>query len=197
MIHIFITHKQSERFPNKNETLLPHTVAWLEKAIPLLKEACQVYCAGALIEGLPASWTYLPLNTNKEHRLVVSEAEQMASPQQGDVCVLTQLTQPLRDTTLLHRAVSLCRESGKTVISATQMPDPTWRRIDAHGSWSSSKKHHRFLFHDGRLYAWQPGRSHEIFDCNTPHAVVRSEIPFIIDVDTPDDWTSELRSLLK
>lgn len=196
MVHIFIANKESVRFPGKNAVLLPYTVAWLARAVPLLNEPCRVYCAGEPLPGIPDSWRYIPAPTKLGHLAVLRAAEKAAAPGKEDVCVLVQLTQPLREAALLSRAVALCRKTAQTVISATEMPEAAWRRLDARGTWAGQKKHCRIPYLDGRIYAWLPGRVHEIFDCACPHAVVHTVLPFIVDVDMPADWPAELGSML-
>lgn len=195
MVHIFIANKESARFPGKNAALLPYTVAWLARAVPLLGEPCRVYCAGEPLPGIPDTWRYIPVSTKFGHLAVLRAAEKAAAPGKEDVCVQTQLTQPLREAALLRRAVALCRETAQTVISATEMPDAAWRRLDARGTWAGQKTRQRTAFYDGRIDVWLPGRVHEIFDCACPHAVVHTVLPFIVDVDMPADWPAELRSM--
>lgn len=197
MVHIFIPNKQSERFPNKNSKLLSYTASWLERAVPLLDESFRIYFVGEHIPNIPASWCYLPAEVEKGHLHVLQSAEQSVNPGSADVCVQTQLTQPLREDDLLRRAVALCRSTGRTVVSATEMPDPTWRRLDSSGAWSAKKLSCHVPFYDGRIYAWLPGHVAEIFDSRCPHAVVYSVFPFIVDVDRPEDLPSELVSILE
>lgn len=196
MVHIFTSHKESSRFPGKNAVLLPYTVSWLDRAIPLLGEQSRVYCAGDRLGGIPKDWKFVPADTSIGHLGVLRAAECAASPVEGDVCVLVQFTQPLREPSLLRRAVELCRGTGKTVVSATEMPDPEWRRMGADGTWSSYKSHDRVLYHDGRIYAWQPGHVADIFDSSAEHAVVLTSLPFIVDVGDPEDWPVELQSIV-
>lgn len=197
MVHIFIPNKQSERFPNKNSKLLPYTASWLKRAVPLLNEVFRIYFIGEHLPNIPASWCYIPAEVEKGHLHVLQSSERWVNPGPEDVCVQTQLTQPLREDDLLCRAVALCRSTGQSVISAIEIPDPTWRRLDSSGTWSAERSGYRAPFYDGRIYAWMPGHVEEIFDSLCPHAVVYSVFPFIVDVDSPEDWPPELVAMLE
>lgn len=192
MIHILITHKESTRFPGKNVLLLPWTIAWLRRAISLLQEPSRVYVAGEYLPGTPDGWAYIPADTSLGHQAVIEEAERVIAPAPEDALALCQLTQPLREPSLLQRAVAEHRGSGKSVISATSLPSLAWRRIGRKGTWGTTKNEDRELYLDGRVYVWAPGHVGDIFSPSCSHSVVVSHYPFICDVNYAQDWPGVL-----
>lgn len=97
--------------------------------------------------------------------------------------VLLQLTQPVREKGLLKRTLDLLVATKKTVVSATEGYDDSWRKIDENGIWLP-KKDERVLHHDGVIYAWEQGHVDDIFTREQEHTVVVSSKRFpLIDID--------------
>lgn len=189
MIHVLLTVKPSLRYPGKNRKLWPFTYKWLLAEAGDTIEPVRLYVVGSADElpaPLPPAVRYLNILTGS-HARDVEEAEAQIAPSATDVMVLAQLTQPLRERGLLHRAVDACRRSGRATVTATPEETHAWRELDGNGSWRPQVAVDAPLL-DGALYAWPRGRSCDIFDPRAPHTVVeRRRIRLIVDVDEAAD----------
>lgn len=197
MIHVLITVKESTRFPGKNRRLAPYTILWLLNEIAYLQESVQVYTVGERSQlplRLPVGWQHISTN-GKIHREDVEYAEQQIAPAAEDVMVLVQLTQPLREHSLLERAVR-CIQAGHTAcVSAAEQPADAWRTVSPTGTWEPKQKADRLIV-DGQLYAWKPGHTAEIFNPQARHMVILSHHRWgLVDVDTPEDIPPALSSM--
>lgn len=189
MIHVLVTVKPSDRCPGKNRLLWPYTYIWLLGEAAAMAEPVQIYVVGhaAEVPPLPRAVRYLCV-IRDEHSDVVELAEREIAPAAGDVLVLAQLTQPLREKGLLARVAAAARDTGKSVVTATSAPVPDWRMTDADGCWRRVRFDRRRPMMDGALYAWHPGRALDIFDPGEEHTVVQRDCPpLMVDVDTAAD----------
>lgn len=187
MVHIFITVKPSTRLPGKNARLAGYTIAWLAMELLYTTEPVRVYTVGARSElpaRLPTNWRHIECLTGT-HRGDLEQAERAAAPAAGDVCILVQLTQPLRRCGLLADVVEQTRSHGCAVTVCNGRQDD-WRTILPGGRWQQTKGQ-RVALHDGALYGWQPGKAADIFTPCTPHAVVVNYTGQPVDVDTAGD----------
>ena len=189
MIHVLITVKESVRFPGKNRKLAPYTITWLLTEIAYCTEIVKVYTVGKRSElplRLPIAWEHIPTSCNS-HMEDVKIAEDYIQPAPEDVVLLVQMTQPIREHGLLEQVVSCIRSGNTCCITATERPMGNWRALNNNGSWGQGAKEKR-LFADGKLYAWRPGCSEEIFNPQARHMVVLSQQRWgIVDIDEPGD----------
>ena len=197
MIHILITVKESTRFPGKNRKLASYTILWLLKEMAYISETVRVYTVGERSElplRLPVGWQHISTN-GKSHQEDVEYAERQISPAAGDVMVLAQVTQPLREHSLLERVVR-CIQSGNTsCVTATERPIDAWRSVNDDGSWKGKIASTRLVI-DGQLYAWSPGCAAEIFLHDIHHKVILTHHRWgVVDVDTPEDIPPALSAM--
>lgn len=198
MIHVLITVKESSRFPGKNRKLAPYTILWLLKEIAYMPEPVQVYTIGERSElplRLPVGWRHIATDC-KSHREDVEEAEQQIKPAAGDVMVLAQVTQPLREHSLLERLVH-CIQSGHTsCVTAAERPAVAWRSVNNSGMWGHKQSTTR-LEVDGQLYAWKPGHAAAIFNPQARHTVVPSCHRWgLVDIDSAEDMPPALPAMV-
>lgn len=196
MIHVLITVKESERFPGKNRFLAPYTIVWLLNEIAYIKEQVQVYTVGKRSElplVLPNGWEHIKTACS-DHLQDIIAAERKIKPAKTDVMVLAQVTQPIRESYLLARAVECIRAGNKSCITATHRPDEEWRRV-SQGRWKL-KKQETALKLTGQLYAWSPGNAWRIFDHDCTHSVLVTRVGGgIVDIDTPADLPPALPAM--
>lgn len=118
-----------------------------------------------------------------------------AVPEDGGIFVLLQLTQPFRADGLLKQAVDAAAESGLVVISATLMPDESWRRLDADGCWGARDGDADAKVYDGRIYVWRRDQLDEQQSRTARHAVLlETEDDRFVDIDWERDLPSCLRT---
>ena len=187
MVHIFITVKPSTRLPGKNARLAGYTIAWLAMELLYSTEPVRVYTVGARSElpaRLPTNWQHIECLTGT-HRGDIEQAERAAAPAVGDVCVLVQLTQPLRRCGLLADVVEQTRSHGCAVTVCNGRQDD-WRTILPGGRWKQTKGQ-RVALHDGALYGWLPGKAAAIFCATAEHGVVINYAGQPVDVDEAAD----------
>lgn len=196
MIHLITSSHPSSRYPGKNDRLGRFTTDWAAIAAQYCDEPVKFYHAGPYRPiWLPLTWYHVQTDPDDDHLTAIQKAEEGATPQPDDVLVLAQLTQPLRSRWLLDEAVELCRNEKKPVISAVEHKNPSWRLVEKDGSWGSKKTIWK-PFHDGRIYAWQPGQLADIFNHSAPHAVLHSgESWCLVDVDIRTDLPPGLESI--
>lgn len=189
MLHVLLTVKPSTRCPGKNRLLWPFTYLWLLAEAAATEEEVRLYLVGEAEEvpPLPPTVQHLPI-CHANHRRKVELAEEVISPAADDVLVLAQLTQPLRERGLLRRVVEACRRSGRATVTATAADLPDWRVLTFEGEWSRRTDDVPCHLLDGALYAWQRGRSCDIFTAAAPHEVVlRTRSSYVVDVDIAAD----------
>lgn len=192
MIHVFITVKPSSRYPGKNARLAGYTVAWLAMELLHMEESVRVYTVGVRSElpnALPPGWRHVECRTGSHYGDLLV-AENVASPAAGDVCMLVQLTQPLRRMGLLGDIAQATRLHGSAVTACAGRQDD-WRTMQANGTWNPCKGG-RVLLHDGALYGWRAGNVASIFDASAPHGVVVNYDGQPVDIDTPADVPQDL-----
>ncbi|MBQ4635153.1 MAG: glycosyltransferase family 29 protein [Akkermansia sp.] len=197
MIHVLITVKESVRFPGKNRKLAPYTITWLLTEIAYCTEIVKVYTVGKRSElplRLPIAWEHIPTSCNS-HMEDVKIAEDYIQPAPEDVVLLVQMTQPIREHGLLEQVVSCIRSGNTCCITATERPADNWRTLDNNGSWGQSTREKQLLA-DGKLYAWRPGCSEEIFNHQARHMLVLSQQRWgIVDIDEPEEIPPGLLSM--
>lgn len=197
MIHVLITAHESSRFPGKNRRLAPFSIVWLLNEIAYSEEAVQVYTVGDRSEfpfRLPVAWRHIRLKVPR-HREVVERAEREIAPAAGDVLVLVQLTQPLREHGLLERIVASVRSGKSSAMTVSQLPCQGWRELDAEGC-PRPKERRQAVMADGLLYAWTPGHAAEIFAPCRAQAVVPTEQHWgIVDINEPGDIPPALEAM--
>ena len=198
MIHVFITAHASRRFPGKNRLLAPYSIIWLLNEVAYIEEAVQVYTVGDRAEfpfRLPAAWLHIKTRV-ESHKDALEQAEKTATPAPDDVCVLVQLTQPLREHGLLERAVSIMRHGAHpSCISVSDAPRNDWRSVDTEGRFGS-KTHDAVFAADGQLYAWRAGHVADIFTPDAPHCIVRTEHRWgIVDINERGDIPPALNAM--
>lgn len=189
MIHVFITVKESARFPGKNRFLAPYTITWLLNESAYIDDEVAVYTVGRRSElplVLPKKWKHIP-TACKDHRADLEYAESLIRPADGDVCVLLQVTQPIREQYLLTRAVECIKAGNECCITASVHVEDTWRKIIQDGAWAgrNTRDYKESIFKlNGQLYAWKPGNVGAIFDPSCRHKVLRTNSSWgIVDID--------------
>lgn len=201
MIHVFITVKESKRFPGKNRLLAPYTIAWLLNEAAYIDDEVAVYTVGKRSElplVLPKKWKHIP-TACEDHLADLEYAESLIQPSDGDVCVLLQLTQPIREQYLLTRAIDCIKAGNECCITASAHVEDTWRKIVQNGTWDSknNRDYEESIFKlNGQLYAWKPGNVSAIFDPYCPHKVLRTNSSWgIVDIDYKQDIPPALASM--
>lgn len=195
MIYVLITTHPSRRFPGKNALLARYTLDWAAAAALYCHEEVKIVHAGPeRPDWLPPKVGHLNV-LGVDHADDVRRAEQKLTPSADDVLVLAQLTQPLRQVSLLQRAADLVRTTRQTVITAADQPSPAWRAVAPDGTWGAKNKDVR-RHHDGTLYAWLPGRSSAIFDRTAPHIILSTGCRWaLVDIDEAGDMPTSLPTL--
>lgn len=201
MIHVFITVKESERFPGKNRILAPYTITWLLNESAYIDDEVAVYTVGKRSElplVLPKKWKHIP-TACEDHLADLEHAESVIQPADGDVCVLLQVTQPIREQYLLTRAIDCIKAGNECCITASVHANDTWRKIIQNGAWTCK---HTNYYRDsifklnGQLYAWKPGNVGAIFDPACPHKVLRTNSSWgIVDIDYKQELPPALASM--
>lgn len=198
MLHILLTVHPSTRLPGKNAALWPYTRAWLAQELLYLPEPARVWAVGTpseLGEPLPPAWRVIPCAAGS-HMGDLQQAERAIAPAADDVCVLPQITQPLRRRHLLSDMAEAARECGSAVSCIRTRCEP-WRMLADSGAWGShaaADAAARPALLDGACYAWLPGRVADIFDPAAPHARVINYDGPLVDVDEAADVPSWLAS---
>lgn len=197
MVNLIIPVKHSERFHHKNAELVHFTLRWLREAVNLCDktEDFRLIVVGQKDEiqevfadcELPFEVIVTPATSMQDDLTLVADTYE------AEVNVLLQLTQPVREASLLRRALDQFRKNGgKTIISATRVRDDRWRAVDVNGVWYS-KTDEQVLLHDGCIYLWAQGKTHEVFERTTPHdVIVSSETLPVIDIDRASDVPLDL-----
>jgi hypothetical protein len=201
MIHVFITVKESKRFPGKNRLLAPYTITWLLNEAAYIDDEVAVYTVGKRSElplVLPKKWKHIP--TACEDHLADSEyAESLIQPAADDVCVQLLVTQPIREQYLLSRAIDCIKAGNVCCITASAHVEDAWRKIAQNGTWAGKIKrdYREAIFKiNGQLYAWKPGNVSAIFDPYCPHKVLRTNSSWgIVDIDYKQDIPPALSSM--
>lgn len=198
MIHVLITVKESSRFPGKNHRLAPYTILWLLNEIAYMPDPVRVYTVGKRSElplRLPEGWQHIPTECGN-HKEDVEYAEQQINPQPGDVMVLTQVTQPLREHGVLERGVRCIRTGHHCCVTATECPEDEWRNVNPlDGTWEQKRNATR-LVADGQLYAWAPGHAPDIFNPQTQHMVILTKHRWgTVDINAPEDVPPALSAM--
>lgn len=198
MIHVLITVKESQRFPGKNRRLAPYTIVWLLNEIAYMEEPVQVYTVGVRSElplRIPVGWRHIHTHT-PGHMKDVQSAEEQIAPAAGDVMVLLQVTQPLREHGMLERAVRLIQDGNDCCVSAAESPKTDWRQLNTdNGNWGTKAEGTQLLM-DGQIYAWKPGHAADIFNPQARHMVVLSQHRWgTVDVDVPQDIPPALSAM--
>lgn len=190
MIYAVLTTKPSLRLPGKNPLLLPYTLAWLQYASlwchePLVIISVGEYKCPNLPPKIPHIWVVDGMGHYEKLRTAMAAYPEASD---DDVCVLPQLTQPCRSKYLLARAVCHCRQSHRTVVTASVMPSQSWRYLDTQGRWRKARDGSNLVY-DGYLYAWQGAKGLvDVFDPDAPHEVVHTYHRWgLIDIDSPGD----------
>lgn len=201
MIHVFITVKKSERFPGKNRLLAPYTITWLLNESAYIDDEVAVYTVGKRSElplVLPKKWKHIP-TACEDHLADLEYAESLVHPAADDVCVLLQVTQPIREQYLLARAIDCIKAGNECCITASVHAEDTWRKIIQNGAWTCK---HTNYYRDasfklnGQLYAWKPGNVSTIFDPSCPHKVLRTNSSWgIVDIDYKQELPPALASM--
>lgn len=184
MIHVLITVKESERFPGKNRFLAPYTITWLLNEIAYIKEDVTVHTVGRRSElplRLPHSW--LHINTEcVSHLEDIEYAEKQISPKEGDVMVLAQVTQPVREPFLLEQCIDCIRRGHKSCITVANLDSSSWRTV-IDTRWNKKTEESELKI-SGQLYAWRPGFCKDIFDPHSDHGIVFTNSSWgLIDID--------------
>lgn len=173
MIHVLVTVHPSIRFPGKNKRLAPYTIQWLLSECAYAEEEVRVYTVGARAElplRLPSAWRHIATKV-ASHQAAVEAAEREIAPQEDDILMLVQPTQPLREHGLVERAAALLREDCHMACrTAAPMPSTGWREVNGQGD--AARKHEENLLTDGQLYAWRPGHAADIFAPNADCGVL-------------------------
>ncbi len=198
MIYLLITTHPSRRFPGKNDILARYTLDWAAAAALYCEEEVKIVHVGPEWPvWLPVKVQHVPTARDSgSHLADVLQAEEVLSPALGDVLVLAQLTNPLRRVSLLREVVQEVRRTGRSVITAAVQPSFEWRRTDDAGRWGDKTTACTELHHDGSLYAWSAGRTHDIFDRSFPHSVVKTGCRWaLVDVDLRGDLPETLPTL--
>jgi len=196
MIYAFICTKPSRRCPGKNDMLLPYTVAWLGYASMWLAERVQIVHVGPQCPaGFPPILRHIPID-EADHHKKLAYAMELAEVGDNDICVLPQLTQPIRRPRLLAVVVDAVRRTGRTTITATVSPAQRWRHLRPDGTWTPPTAEGVDTLLDGVLYAWQglDGLA-DVFNPAAPHTVISYPAPYIIDIDHPEDIPPALPSM--
>lgn len=201
MIHVFITVKESKRFPGKNRLLAPYTITWLLNEAAYIDDEVAVYTVGKRSElplVLPKKWKHIP-TACEDHLADLEYAESLIQPADGDVCVLLQVTQPIREQYLLTRAIDCIEAGNECCITASVHANDTWRKIIQDGAWTCK---HTNYYRDsifklnGQLYAWKPGNVGVIFDPACPHKVLRTNSSWgLVDIDYKQELPPALDSI--
>lgn len=199
MFNLIIPLKKSYRYPHKNSILIKYTLSWLTVARKQCVDDLCIIAVGDRDEivdcGLMTSADHVVYTAAQSMQDDVALVEQMYP---ADYHILLQLTQPVREASLLARTITQIKFSGgKTLISATECRDDSWRVLNTNGVWSS-KTDRKCLKHDGVIYAWAQGNSHEIFERTTRHDVIisTSTLP-MVDVDYREDVPLDLDVLFE
>lgn len=184
MIHVLVTVKPSERFPGKNNLLWKYTYLWLLSEKSCLDEKINVYIVGDEneIKNIPNDVILIHTETGG-HLSDILAAESIIKPDKNDVFVLTQVTQPLRETGLLSKIVDSARNNN-SAVSVTRQSGP-WRDVNCNGEWAGGKKTDKMCI-DGALYAWTPGNAECIFTPHAKHGLIVNNAA-LIDIDVPAD----------
>lgn len=201
MIHVFITVKESERFPGKNRFLAPYTITWLLNESAYIDDEVAVYTVGKRSElplVLPKKWKHIPTSC-EGHLADLEYAESLIQPADGDVCVLLQVTQPIREQYLLASAVDCIKAGNKCCITASVHVEDTWRKIMQDGTWTckNNSDYKESIFKlNGQLYAWSPGNVGAIFDPSCPHRIIRTNSSWgIVDIDYKQELPPALSAM--
>ena len=189
MIHVFITAHPSRRYPGKNRRLAPYTILWLLNEMAYLEEPVRVYTVGLRSEfpfRLPIAWKHIATR-EASHQAALEVAEKAARAAAGDILMLLQLTQPLREHGLMERAAALMRRGFRSCITAADMPECAWRAVTESGQFTN-KAHASRVLADGHLYAWKPGNLADIFNPAAPHGIIRTSHRWgMVDVNERGD----------
>lgn len=196
MVNLIIPCKNSQRFPHKNAELVHYTIRWLREAVNLCDKTEDVRL---IVVGQEDEIQEVFHDCPLPYEVVLTPAVNMqddltlvADTFEAEVNVLLQLTQPVREASLLKRALDQFRKNGKTIISATRVRDDRWRAVDINGVWYP-KTDGTILMHDGCIYLWRQGKTHEIFERTCPHdVVISSETLPVIDIDRVSDVPLDL-----
>lgn len=197
MIHVLITVHPSIRFPGKNKQLAPYTIQWLLSECAYAEEEVCVYMVGARAElplRLPSAWRHIPTQT-PDHQTAVEIAERSIAPQEDDLMVLVQLTQPVREQGLLERAAAMLREGDYTACrTAARMPKAAWREVAEQRD--AVAKHEDLLMEDGQLYAWKPGHAAAVFAPDASCALLETAHRWgLVDVNVAGDIPPALSAM--
>lgn len=204
MITIFITVKDSFRYPGKNTLLAPYTRAWLCQELADIKDPGQVLTCGPLSArptSLPSTWEHYDTPHGLSQYTLLSQAMQHVQPTQGDLFVLTQLTQPLRCRGLLPRFLDALRHAplGQPAVTVTpRHSSDEWRVISPSGGWAPAPEHpcHELMV-DGQLYGWRSqDELSNIYSPAAPKATVLSGQTWgYVDIDYSDDMPPALSAM--
>lgn len=198
MIHVLITVKESSRFPGKNRKLAPYTILWLLNEIAYMPEPVRVYTVGKRSElplRSPEGWQHIATEC-RNHREDVEYAEQQINPHPGDVMVLVQVTQPLREHGILERSVRCIRTGHHCCVTATEYPEDAWRNVNPQGGTWEQKRNTTRLVADGQLYAWAPGRAADVFNPQARHMLILTKHRWgTVDIDTQEDVPPALSAM--
>lgn len=204
MITIFITCKDSSRYPGKNNLLAPYTRAWLCQELADIKAPVQVLTCGPLSArpaGLPSTWEHFDTPHGLSQHTLLCLAMQHVQATQGDRFVLAQLTQPLRCRGLLSLFLDALRHAPAGQPAVTVTPRHTsdeWRVILPSGGWVSAPEQpaHELLV-DGQLYGWRTyDELANIYSPSSPKATVLSGQTWgYVDIDYSDDMPPALSAM--
>ena len=191
MIDVFVTAKESERFPGKNGLLWRFTEAWLAAEAGAAREGVRVWFAGDVPDGvrLPRWWRALDLRAADHHALQQEMEREVLRRRSCEmpVFVLAQLTQPLRRRGLLEEVAAAARGFGAAATYCAGRLDG-WRRVSADG-WGEHADE-RGLLMDGALFAWRPGRMNDSWRARVPwsrRGLVCNYAGPVVDVDERGD----------
>lgn len=161
-------------------------------------EPVRVYTVGERSElplRLPVGWRHISTEC-RSHREDVEFAEQQIKPAAGDVMVLVQVTQPLREHSLLERAVRCIRSGHACCVTAAECPADAWRNVNSNGGSWGLKLNTARLVADGQLYAWAPGHAADIFNPQARHMVILTRHRWgTVDIDTEEDIPPALSAM--
>lgn len=184
----------SERLPYKNHLLLDYTLDYLraEKV-----DFTNVFTFGKDSPNLKTiKHIQLPDEADTCHKSAVANTLIRLQPKPHDIIVQLQITQPLRRAGLVSDAVSLARESDKSVISYTAV-DCTGRVLHANGVIWEGCQHRKtpLILHlyDGAIYAGSVANWQDWFDMSKPHETVKNQDFSVCDIDTIEDLKKHIR----
>lgn len=177
--------------------LAPFTILWLVNEIAYMEEPVRVYTVGERTQlplRLPVGWQHIRTD-GQSHHADIEYAEKQISPASGDVVMLVQVTQPLREPGLINRAAHAVRSGAESCVSVTKRPADDWRTVQTSGQWGekTAQKHHVV---DGQLYAWRPGCASRIFTPAANHALISSGQSWgYVDIDSRADLPPGLKAM--